>query len=987
MNEFSCDMGFKTILSNALLRRGSSGLSAALLLACAVLWTPVLPAQQDESNAAGTAELSAAPALPGVRHLAASLSDPASRQDSLLTLAALARLFDKGSLASPEQVADWEARFRDDRAWLDRLLTRYTRLPIRTPVLDPAAWALQVELDQQSLDPGPLASPLGPDQASVLRQLFDRGDERLAAALLPEVLFRLEARSTTLWAGLSEQAPTSPALASLLNALNADWFDPWGAAEPPSPDTLPEDLEVNARALQYLEALASGVIAAGPPDELGLKRLRFSLLENLPAMADAQRAEAARLLALAAAFDGLRDGAYLAFNETLLWVASDLLLNTPPAEGEALSAIPRWLAGILPATSNAFSGAFGEVDPRINSNLAAVFDVMQYLQAGERQPARLASLRQEIADAVAQLVLLVPDLNYYFEQPVRARIAEELDICISIVASRDAPGVASLTREQFDGCLRSLVDMANEQVRSAELAGDPDGPFGTEQLRRELALAPWQRVNYVLGYLHDQHAAGCEAPAEPLPNPLEWSHLAATVVWLAEQAPVFMQTPENEARISGMRDRGLRLVERWVQQIDCISGAGTGINDPVSRGLAEYRRALDGLVADLRAGELAFRAERLKPGADVVLHGDAGQRTAFRTEGLQILPCDSSRICEMAAPLESTRALIGLFPDTYLIADQTGLGEVEICYDNVQWVERRSVPVRADDPHVANYFGHLSFDLVGRYRESGETSEVFGFNFVSPEEYHYLFAAATEEVLNDACPVEWVGSKIVTRIGGEARLRVVPDRLTYLAAARSQPSQVITANWNRNQEWRDRFVTGLDVTTLPTTPGRIDDRVSRHLQALYQAGQAALYDALLQPGQKQPGGGPSLYERLEELTARKALVRSYVNLFYPQSPLDSDAVRAGLEGRGSLLDRAALKRFREANVAVSAINETGVARLERFQALWGRQPESLRRTGSSGTGLAHAITRLNSLYTELYVSPRRPPAATAAVTVAEAGDG
>jgi hypothetical protein len=80
------------------------------------------------------------------------------------------------------------------------------------------------------------------------------------------------------------------------------------------------------------------------------------------------------------------------------------------------------------------------------------------------------------------------------------------------------------------------------------------------------------------------------------------------------------------------------------------------------------------------------------------------------------------------------------------------------------------------------------------------------------------------------------------------------------------------------------------------------------------------------------------------------------------------------------LDRQTLRRFREANIAVPSISETGIARLERFQALWSRQPELMRRSGSSATSLAHAITRLNSLYFEFFVQPRVAPQPPRAVT-------
>lgn len=958
MEKFSCNMGLGRSCSNSRDGRRRRLRRALPVILAAVLLQGGLAAQEQPFDE-----------VPRTRHLAAALSDQASRVDTLLTVAVVARLLEYGRQADPARAAELEARFREERAWLDQLSARYIDLPSRPSLLDPSAWFLLRELDQHGMSPDLPVSPLGPDSGSLLRQVFERTDERLAASLLPELLPRLEAQSTGMWRQLREQLAADPALAAVVRALQADWFDPWMAAEPPAPAGAGGEADLVARFLEDLRAIVGTAIATGPPDALRLKRLRFELLQALPELPGAAARDAGYLLALAAAVDGLYRREYLAFAGILLWVASDMLLSATGEETEYRSPVPRALTELLPGFSNAYTADFVEVDTRINASLAAVFDVMQYLQSPVRAPARLAVLRGEVADAVAQLALLIPDMNYYFEQPVRQRIAEEIDICISIMASRDAEGRPTLTREQFDGCLASLVELAKEQASRPELAGDPGGPFGVEQLRRELKLTPWQRVNYTLGYLHDQHPTGCAAPAAALPNPLEWASLATVITWFARQAPLYLATAENQARIEVMRRGGMKLLDDLARQVDCVSGAGSGLNDPLARGLADYRRALEDLVAGLREAELEFRSAHLKPGSDVMLHGGAGQRTAFRSDDVQIGPCDSARICEMSGKLEATRALVGLFPGTYLIADQTGLGQVEICYDNVRWVERRAEPVRADDPHVANYFGRLSFELVGRYREQGEVTEVFGFNFISPEEYHYLFAAATDEVLGDGCPTEWVGSRIVTGLGDSGRLRIVPDRLTYLAAARSLPSQVFAANWSRNQEWRDGFVTGLGVTPhgYEMDPG-IAGRVDQHLQALYQSGQSMLYNALLLPASRnRRGEATSLHERLQELTARKSLLRSYAMLFYPQLMLDSSDIRGGLEGRGSLLDTAVLRRYRDANVAVSSINERGVARLDRLQATWSRQPEAVRRTGSSSVGVAHAITRLNALYEEFFV--------------------
>jgi hypothetical protein len=962
--------------------------------------------------------------LPGLRHLAAALSDPSSRADTLMSMAVLAHVLESSPAYFALEDGELEAGFSDDRAWLDRLAARFTRLPVRSAVLDASAWMITLELDQHQLAPPPLISPLGTKTADLMRRVFDRGDESLAAASLPDLLMRMEFLAPRIWQGVLGRTAEDPELLKHLASLNEKWFDPWMAAEPPAPAG-GELAESRVEwAIGELGVLAASLMNEGAQDSLRLKRLRFALLEALPGLEPGPARDAAYLLRLVSALDGLQDGAYLALTETLLWVVSDILLESQrpfrrkpvsyssepfgprrmpnrnaaddgagaveaagqadaevaataeaiaePAQPEtphaATSGLARVLANLLPQLSSAFARDFNTVDPRINTNLAAAFDVAQSLQDSLPEDlARQSVLLRELADAVARLVLQIPDINYYVDQPVRREISEEINLCISMAAAA-REGQSQLSREQFDRCIASMVEMSNLNVRSAELAGDPDGPYGMFQLQRELELAPWQRINYLLGYLHELAPGRCELPSRPLVNALEWSALATALTWFARQSPVYFQTPENEALVLTMKQQGSELLQTMKRQVACFSGVGPGISDPVSMSLNVYREALDELIGGIRQAELTFREANLAPGADIVLHGGPGQRTAYRPEGLMIAPCNPDNVCEMTGKLEATRALIGLFPDTYLIADQTGMGKVEICYDNVQWVQRRTELVRPDDPNVANFFGRLSFDLIGRFREGGTTREVFGSNFVSPEDYHYLFAANNEEVLDDGCPTEWVGSKTVTPLYNDSRVRVVPDRLTYLAGARQLPSQVLSLNWSRGAEWRDWFVTGLGITRFEFEADEtIDDRLERHLEALYKGEQSVLYRALLRlPSRGGVDDPTSLYEETSAVSTAKALVRSQLSLFYPDYLIDSDQARSFLQGSQSLIDESVLRRFRDSDIAIESINETGISRLDAFQSFWDRQPASVRDDGSASLSVANAIGRLNALYREFF---------------------
>jgi hypothetical protein len=287
----------------------------------------------------------------------------------------------------------------------------------------------------------------------------------------------------------------------------------------------------------------------------------------------------------------------------------------------------------------------------------------------------------------------------------------------------------------------------------------------------------------------------------------------------------------------------------------------------------------------------------------------------------------------------------------------------------MEWVERRSELVRPDDENVANYYGYLGFDLVGRYIDGDKKSDLFGFRFKSPDEQHYLFAQASEEVLQDSCPVEWVGTKIVTGLR-ESRAGIVPNRLTYLAASRTLPSRLLQSNWERGAEWRDWFVTGIGVSALTVPPAPdIRTRLDQHLQSLYQAKQAEIYQRVLLPNARdEQGDDVSLFEEMSQVSITKALMRMQMMLFYPASLSDSDPIRMAIAGDAGLLERRTLRRFKEEDVAFASVSRIARERLNSLQDVWATQPEAVRREGSMPASMMHALTRINILYRQFFTA-------------------
>ena len=931
--------------------------------------------------------------LPDSQQMAMALATPGLREQALLDLAVASNALSRAKDEIEVDHAGLAQNFLDDRAWLQMLVGRYGWVQPRSSVLDPAAWLVLGELQQHDLEDVALVFPGRTLESDLIYQVFQRSEQQLAAANLPILLLEIESDVITIWDSFLQLTGPQDSPDIAWKVVEAAWFSDRQIPATTIMDAKPQDHEpVITNIPQAMSQMVVSTVDAHPPDSRRLLQLRYSLLSKMPELAGEEyvysRVQFEDSLYLVSIIDGLHAGRYFDFIQGLLSITSRQLEFV--ANSEDTFSMVDWLLTELPAISAHYAVDFAKVDPRLNAAMEAVYKVLQNvtrtaINDPEIDHVGIKASRAVLADAVAQLALLIPDMGYYFDTPVRARIVEEINICISIAASQDDDGLAAMTSRQFDACMDTLLQLADQETRKAELSGDMNGPFTIDTLRRELSISPWQRINYGIGYMHERYSSNCQPPGNPLPNPLEWAVLATSMTWLAEHSPEFFHTPGNETRLTKMRNIGEQLILTLGEQTSCLAAAGTGINDPIVRGMTNYELALRELDLGIDNAEADFRTRRLGPGADVSLERDAFQKTSYRPDGLAIEPCNTQAVCEMSGSLSTTRALIGLFPDEYLVAEQTGLGHIEICYRNMEWVQRRLELVRADDENVANYFGYLGFDLVGRYVENERIADIFAYRFTSPEEHHYLFAQTSDEVLNDSCPMEWVGSRVVTPLR-ENRGGLAPNRLTYLAASRSLPSRLLQNNWDRGAEWRDWFVTGIGVSALEVPPvPEIMSRLNQHLQSLYQAQQADIYQrVLLSNARNSQGDDVSLFNEMSQVSIAKALIRMQLILFYPESLHNSDSVRMAIAGDAGLLEGRTLRRFREDNIALTSVNAVALERLLKLRETWSKQPEAMRRQGSLSASLMLALTRINILYRRFFTS-RPVPLQEIEATTKQAG--
>jgi len=564
----------------------------------------------------------------------------------------------------------------------------------------------------------------------------------------------------------------------------------------------------------------------------------------------------------------------------------------------------------------------------------------------------------ELADVYARLVLFAPDLAFYLEQPVREPIRRVLAAC-----RIDPLLIGPLPRETFERCAGQIGVLFDGALGSEELVGDANAPFAPEILRREMRLVSWQRATYLDGHLAWMMDLPCQPPEWI--NALDASLLVDHLVRWIGQRPVFFSGSQWQATLEELARllRGQASAgEEWV---DCITGQGSRRRDPVQRLLALHGGALGEVDAMLAEARARFYADVTRPGADVDLDGPADQVTAYRPESLAVGACPQSNTCGASAELPVSRALLGLFPNAYLLADQIGMGELALCYENVRWVDRSATPARHRASQVADYHGRLSFDLVGTF-ERGATQDadaVFRYRLTDGEARHYLFAEHDEEILDMACPLERLGQSITSRLPDD-HPGMVPNRLTYFASSPTTPEAQMLSNWDQGAEWRDWFVTGRGVERLEAVDGsELQVAVQAALAALSARRERQLTAPLINPPRAEEEDPMAL--AMAGVSESAALLRRVLELHYPRIIRQYAPVRAMLGGEQGLVTRDRIRFMRDSGVPAAQMARIGLERVERFRNAWLALPAELRERGQRAPELDYARERLARLRRQL----------------------
>jgi hypothetical protein len=561
---------------------------------------------------------------------------------------------------------------------------------------------------------------------------------------------------------------------------------------------------------------------------------------------------------------------------------------------------------------------------------------------------------QLLSDAYARLALFAGDAEFYLDQPVRDEVNATMAIC-----TIDQDLVGPLPRSLFEDCLQRLAGQMGEPLGRVELVGDSGGPFSSVFLQREMGLISWQRIAYLDGHLNWLLGASCSPPAWQ--NPLEWSLLAHYLSRWVAQRPVFFDSPRWREAVDAFERQARAQREASILFIDCLSGLGSERLDPVLRLIDRHQQALVFLDEALQEAKAAFYAEVTRPQADIVLDSDSTQLTRYRPEDLTIGPCEEAEVCGVTAQLSVSRALLSEFPNAFLLADQLKLGQLDLCYSDVRWEDRQARSVANNDPRVANYFGHLSFDLVGTFERAGQTQTVFRHRLRSTEARHYLFASSLPEVLEMDCPNALAGQPIASELA-EGHLGLVPNRLTYFVSQPTTARAEMLANWDQGAEWRDWFVTGGRVEKIVISEGaELAVEVDAELDRLARQRDRDLSARLLSRLSPTQSAPDALTAAMSTVAENTALLRRVLEIHYPRVIRQDPIIRGLLAGEGGLLNRDRVRQLSDTEIGFGDIVGLGRSRLDRLRAHWSGLPVELRESGQVSPELDFAAERLDDL--------------------------
>jgi len=478
----------------------------------------------------------------------------------------------------------------------------------------------------------------------------------------------------------------------------------------------------------------------------------------------------------------------------------------------------------------------------------------------------------------------------YFNHPLRQSIQENLEVCLNLSVRQPPEPPEPIDSNQFISCLNDFVLWGTVTAQSAELASNLIRLDNVGSINRALDLPSFQIINNLT-----MQAAGeveCQQQLTPHSNAVEWLLAAETVSWFHDRWPALMADPTHQSLLQSLLNQGQQL-HRYP---DCLNQA-----KPLNQQLQLLTTKWEKLKAEINNQVKAYTQTELTAGNDIDLFKSTDQQTQYIPSDMMIKACDVTTACGAFESFTPSAELLSLFPNHLRLAEQFGLGELSICYDQVQWVNRKTAPTHLDNNKIANFSGQLSVKLIGRYQEQ----TVFTQNLISDQQHVYLFGENNQETLDMSCPLPIIGKQINTTLD-RGTFGLLPNRLTFLTAQKTDINAVLRNNWSR---WQSKVINQPEenftaFNDMNEVNNALNDAFLLHVNAIQQQ----IYRKLIANNLSRSNDSALSKAVFEFLTHRRLLSHMTTGM-YPQLYAEQSNIRSALAGKNRLVD---MQFFRQA---------------------------------------------------------------------------
>lgn len=500
----------------------------------------------------------------------------------------------------------------------------------------------------------------------------------------------------------------------------------------------------------------------------------------------------------------------------------------------------------------------------------------------------------------------------YFSQPLRDQIQENLEVCLNLSSPQTPNPQEPIANHQLDSCLKDFILWAQQAAFDPGLAGLPASLENSINLDRVLELPPPQIINYLPAGMVKEQA--CIEQLGVKPNPFEWLLAVESLNWLYDRWPGIMAEHEFTTMPQGLIDSGLSIYRYpecfktetlLTQQFNQLEQKWTAVKQAIRLHIKDFRRS------------------QLSTNSDIDFFQNTDQTTDSVPENLTIKACDASTACGAFIELEPDSKVLQLFPNHLKLAQQFKLGQLSICYEKVQWQDRKSLPAELKNDKIARYEGQLAITLVGKYQDQ----TVFTQQLETVDRYIYLFAENSSDVMAMSCPLPIIGKQITTSLD-RGTFGLLPNRLTFLTAQKVDVNNVIKKHWPVWQNYlRNSNYNVIDA--MEPVKALVNEAFLQHSNTVQQQ----IYRKLTTSNPARINDSALSFAIFDYLTERQRLNATIQALFPELYQKDID-IRRTLAGNTALVDLAFFKQSFAAQLNLMDMMDQGDVLFEQHKPAW-----------------------------------------------------